>query len=207
MSKKDDDNSLLLKDESFIKFERLLHRAEKEGRIDGPFSCLVCGMRYQTKSESVACCNLATDPPAPTQGVILGSLSKTRAHASKNKTRLQLKVAENASAIGFEPDGAMQETLNTLNIDALFNKQIIRTADNDQVLLILLLSKILKNAGGDHKYAYQIACQNGLKMSAIKWGMMIFRLVRLGVLVLTIVPDNSDSQPGESVENEKESKE
>ena len=49
---------VLVRDESFVKFERLLDRAENEGRIDGPNRCLVCGMRYLSKVEADNCCKL-----------------------------------------------------------------------------------------------------------------------------------------------------
>ena len=52
------EEGLLVRDESFVKYRRLLRRAEDEGRIDGPCKCLVCGMRYLTKDESEACCRI-----------------------------------------------------------------------------------------------------------------------------------------------------
>lgn len=55
---KDDD--ILIRDESFVKYERLLSKAESEGRIDGPNKCLVCGMHYLTKEEADACCKIVT---------------------------------------------------------------------------------------------------------------------------------------------------
>jgi hypothetical protein len=51
--------SVLIKDQSFVKYERLLHKAETEGRIDGPCKCLVCGMRYLTKEAAEDCCRVA----------------------------------------------------------------------------------------------------------------------------------------------------
>ena len=57
ISVKEDD--LLVRDESFVKYRRLLARAENEGRIDGPCKCLVCGMRYLSKDEAESCCNIA----------------------------------------------------------------------------------------------------------------------------------------------------
>lgn len=55
-SVKSDD--ILVRDESFVKYERLLTKAETEGRIDGPNKCLVCGMRYMSKDEADACCKI-----------------------------------------------------------------------------------------------------------------------------------------------------
>lgn len=56
-SVKDDD--ILIRDESFVKYQRLLVKAENEGRIDGPNKCLVCGMRYNTKIDAESCCKSA----------------------------------------------------------------------------------------------------------------------------------------------------
>ena len=55
-SVKEDD--ILVRDESFVKYERLLSKAEVEGRIDGPNKCLVCGMRYLSKQEADSCCRI-----------------------------------------------------------------------------------------------------------------------------------------------------
>jgi putative transposon-encoded protein len=55
-SVKEDD--ILVRDESFVKYERLLTKAETEGRIDGPKKCLVCGMRYMSKDEADNCCKI-----------------------------------------------------------------------------------------------------------------------------------------------------
>jgi hypothetical protein len=52
------EDTILVRDESFVKYERLLLRAEAEGRIDGPCRCLVCGMRYMEKSDAEDCCKV-----------------------------------------------------------------------------------------------------------------------------------------------------
>ncbi len=52
------EDEILIRDESFVKYERLLSRAEDEGRIDGPNKCLTCGMRYMTKQEAEECCRI-----------------------------------------------------------------------------------------------------------------------------------------------------
>ena len=52
------DDEILVRDESFVKYDRLLNKAEKEGRIDGPHKCLTCGMRYLTKEEAEDCCKI-----------------------------------------------------------------------------------------------------------------------------------------------------
>jgi hypothetical protein len=49
---------VLVKDESFVKYDRLLSKAEMEGRVDGPFKCLTCGMRYMTKRDADDCCKI-----------------------------------------------------------------------------------------------------------------------------------------------------
>lgn len=53
-----EEGGVLVRDKSFVKFERLLAKAEAEGRIDGPCKCLVCGMRYATKEEAENCCKI-----------------------------------------------------------------------------------------------------------------------------------------------------
>ncbi len=52
------EEQILIRDESFVKYERLLHKAEVEGRIDGPCKCLVCGMRYLAKADAEDCCRI-----------------------------------------------------------------------------------------------------------------------------------------------------
>ncbi len=52
------EDEILVRDESFVKYERLLTKAETEGRIDGPNKCLVCGMRYTTKEDADSCCKI-----------------------------------------------------------------------------------------------------------------------------------------------------
>lgn len=52
------EDEILVRDESFVKYERLLNKAEVEGRIDGPRKCLVCGMRYLSKQEADNCCRI-----------------------------------------------------------------------------------------------------------------------------------------------------
>ena len=53
------ESSILVRDESFLKYERLLTRAESEGRIDGPCKCFMCGMRYLTKEDADSCCKVS----------------------------------------------------------------------------------------------------------------------------------------------------
>ncbi len=54
------EDEILVRDESFVKYDRLLDRAVEEGRIDGPNKCLTCGMRYLTKAEAENCCKIAS---------------------------------------------------------------------------------------------------------------------------------------------------
>jgi hypothetical protein len=53
------EQDVLVREKNFVKFERLLARAEAEGRIDGPQKCLVCGMRYLNKGDADSCCRIA----------------------------------------------------------------------------------------------------------------------------------------------------
>ena len=52
------EQDVLVREKNFVKFERLLAKAEAEGRIDGPNKCLVCGMRYLTKDDADSCCKI-----------------------------------------------------------------------------------------------------------------------------------------------------
>ena len=216
MSRNSDDGSLLLKDKSFIRFDRLLHRAEGEGRIGGPFSCSICGMHYMTKGESVDCCNLAGRLSSPAvSGPIISGVSKTRLPAKKPVILLRLKVADGAPDTAFTLDGAMLDVLNTINLNNLLpDEAIIRNTENDRMLLVCLFSLLLEEAGGDRKCAFRIAVQNGMTMHPIKWGMLVARLVRLGVLIPVTTQNNhpvseaGDNSPlGDAVENEKASEE
>ncbi|MBC8424086.1 hypothetical protein H8E07_08170 [bacterium] len=58
MQRRRSDAEVLVRDKSFVKFEQLLSQAENEGRIDGDFKCLVCGMRYLHKDEAENCCKI-----------------------------------------------------------------------------------------------------------------------------------------------------
>ena len=58
MQRRRGDAEVLVRDKSFVKFEQLLTKAENEGRIDGDFKCLVCGMRYLQKDEAENCCKI-----------------------------------------------------------------------------------------------------------------------------------------------------
>jgi hypothetical protein len=51
---------LLQKDKSYVKFHRLLAKAEAEGRLDGKFQCPVCGMRFLSLEEADDCCRIVS---------------------------------------------------------------------------------------------------------------------------------------------------
>lgn len=52
---------ILQKEEKYIKFHRLLAKAEAEGRLDGKYQCPVCGMKYLSASEADECCRIEND--------------------------------------------------------------------------------------------------------------------------------------------------
>ena len=43
-------------DDNYVKFSKLLAKAESEGRIDGKFRCPTCGMRFKIDAEAANCC-------------------------------------------------------------------------------------------------------------------------------------------------------
>ncbi len=53
--------TILQKDKNYVKFHRLLAKAELEGRLDGKYRCPVCGMRYLSSSEADECCRIVSD--------------------------------------------------------------------------------------------------------------------------------------------------
>ena len=42
----------------YVKYRKLEELAKREGRIDGEFRCLSCGMHYLTFDEAHNCCRL-----------------------------------------------------------------------------------------------------------------------------------------------------
>ncbi len=52
----DKESSTLVKEKPFVKYDQLIARAEKEGRINGRHRCIVCGMRYNEKDAAEDCC-------------------------------------------------------------------------------------------------------------------------------------------------------
>lgn len=53
---KQEEMGVLVKEKEYVKYVQLLKKAEEEGRLDGKFVCLLCGMRFQTKVEAQQCC-------------------------------------------------------------------------------------------------------------------------------------------------------
>ena len=54
-------DSTLVKEKAFVKYERLLEQAEAEGRINGRYRCIVCGMRYNEKDNAEDCCRVVLE--------------------------------------------------------------------------------------------------------------------------------------------------
>lgn len=61
MTKVKDEGPLLKKDKDYVKFQRLLAKAEAEGRLDGKYPCPVCGMRYLSEKEADNCCRIIAE--------------------------------------------------------------------------------------------------------------------------------------------------
>lgn len=53
---RDEESAILQKDRANSTYELLLKKAVEEGRIGGQSRCRVCGMRYKSEREAVACC-------------------------------------------------------------------------------------------------------------------------------------------------------
>lgn len=53
---KQEKGGVLLKEKEYVRFDQLLRRAEREGRLDGTYNCTLCGMKYQTEEEAKSCC-------------------------------------------------------------------------------------------------------------------------------------------------------
>ena len=49
-------DAALVKEKPFVKYDQLILRAEREGRINGRYRCIVCGMRYLEKDGAEDCC-------------------------------------------------------------------------------------------------------------------------------------------------------
>ena len=53
---RDEESAILQKDRANSTYELLLKKAVEEGRIGGPSRCRVCGMRYKSEADALACC-------------------------------------------------------------------------------------------------------------------------------------------------------
>jgi hypothetical protein len=58
MTRVEKEDTLLQKDKNYVKFHRLLAKAEAEGRLDGKHVCPVCGMRFLSAKEADECCRI-----------------------------------------------------------------------------------------------------------------------------------------------------
>ena len=56
MADKQNKSGVLVRDKEHVKFVQLLRKAEKEGRLDGPHNCPICGMRFNTQEKASECC-------------------------------------------------------------------------------------------------------------------------------------------------------
>ncbi|HMA76745.1 MAG TPA: hypothetical protein VKO43_05530 [Candidatus Krumholzibacteriaceae bacterium] len=61
MSSSHRDEKVLKKTKNYVKFHRLLTRAENNGRLGGKFRCPVCGMRYLSAEKANNCCRIDLD--------------------------------------------------------------------------------------------------------------------------------------------------
>ena len=61
MTRDSNGSSILQKDKNYVKYHRLLAKAEAEGRLDGKHVCPVCGMRYLTEQEADDCCRIIAE--------------------------------------------------------------------------------------------------------------------------------------------------
>ncbi len=61
MKRESQEATILKKGKNYVKFHRLLAKAEADGRLDGKYRCPVCGMRYLTEGEADDCCRIISD--------------------------------------------------------------------------------------------------------------------------------------------------
>ncbi len=48
---------ILEQDDQYVKFSKLLEKATTEGRVDGKYRCMVCGMRFKDEKNAEDCCS------------------------------------------------------------------------------------------------------------------------------------------------------
>jgi hypothetical protein len=61
MKREGADATILEKGKNYVKFHRLLAKAEADGRLDGKYKCPVCGMRFLSEREADDCCRIISD--------------------------------------------------------------------------------------------------------------------------------------------------
>ena len=61
MKREAEEGNVLKKGKNYVKFHRLLAKAEADGRLDGKYGCPVCGMRYHTEKLADDCCRIISD--------------------------------------------------------------------------------------------------------------------------------------------------
>ena len=55
---KQEEAEILRKDKEYVKYVQLLRRAENDGRLDGVYTCGLCGMKAQTEEDARQCCRV-----------------------------------------------------------------------------------------------------------------------------------------------------
>lgn len=58
MKRESHETAILEKSKNYVKFYRLLRKAEEDGRLDGKYRCPVCGMRYLSATDADECCRI-----------------------------------------------------------------------------------------------------------------------------------------------------
>ncbi|MBN2070522.1 MAG: hypothetical protein JW814_03605 [Candidatus Krumholzibacteriota bacterium] len=61
MKREANEGNVLKKGKNYVKFHRLLAKAEADGRLDGKYRCPVCGMRFHYEKEADDCCRIISD--------------------------------------------------------------------------------------------------------------------------------------------------
>lgn len=195
MGKNGDDDQVLLKEREFFNFDRLVKKAEAEGRIDGPSKCLVCGMSYLNKREADDCCRLAEEPGGvPEVGPIMGSGKSSRKKVLKPIKAEPHMISPEALDVEFVLDKSMFAVLDSIDFNELLPEEIIqRSSDTDRSLLVILLAILFDGADGNTSDAFKTATKSGMKLHRISWGKMVNQLKQLEVLI-PMITDHDDSE-------------
>ena len=56
---KPEEAGILKREKRYVKFMQLLRKAENDGRIDGKYTCSLCGMLFQSEEEAQGCCKVS----------------------------------------------------------------------------------------------------------------------------------------------------